>query len=269
MKKGILLTAVILLSTAGFAQAQEGELSGTIDVTYLSAYLWRGFDMYPGAHGEGAIQPSIDLDLYGTGLGLNVLWSRANTSAANKGGVSFENGEELWLTLSYNSSLFEYETYATDYTVGWVNYDYPDEPSNIKDFQEFFASFAWPEICPEGVVPSYTIIRLWASESKSQANDLSGWFHILGLGYDLPVEGLLPDVPEQILHLSLAMIYNEGAGSGGVDHDWSHAVFGVSTDFDLGNDVTLSPGVYYQSSWEDTVNSSDELWASLSVSCAF
>jgi len=272
MKKGILLAAVILLGTAGFAQAQE-ELSGTIDVTYLSAYIWRGFDLYPGAHGEGAIQPSIDLDLYGTGLGLNVLWSRANTGKVKN--LSFENAEEIDLTLSYSSSLYEYETYATDYAVGWVYYNYPDQPkegsaSDVRsNAQEFFASLSWPEIYPEGVVPSYTIIRIWASESGAYDHDLSGWAHIFGLGYDLPVEGLLPDIPEQILHLSAAMVYNEGMGGPGVDHDWSHAVFGVSTDFDLGNDLTFCPGVYYQSSWEDTVNDSDELWCSLSVRYAF
>ena len=35
MKKGILLAVVISLCTAGFAQAQEGELSGTLDVYTL------------------------------------------------------------------------------------------------------------------------------------------------------------------------------------------------------------------------------------------
>ncbi len=269
MKKGILLAAVILLSTAGFAQAQE-ELSGTIDVTYLSAYMWRGFDKYPGYHGEGAIQPSIDLDLYGTGLGLNVLWSRANTSG-------FENGEEVDLTLSYSSSLYEYETYATDYTVGWVYYEYPDRPTDHADMQEFFASFSWPDICPEGVVPSYTILSLWKSESghpsstpSATTNDISGWMHIFGFSYDLPVEDLLPDLPEQILHLSLAVVYNEGMGATLVDHDWSHAVLGVSTDFDLGNDVTLTPGIYHQNTFEQSVNPDEDItWVSLSVSCPF
>ena len=277
MKKVILLAAVILLSTAGFAQAQE-ELSGTIDVTYLSAYLWRGFEVYPGAHGEGVIQPSIDLDLYGTGFGLNVLLTRANTAAvdAHGGGYSFENQERIDLTLSYSSSYFEYETYATDYTVGWVYYEYPDQPSDFADTQEVFASFSWPEICPEGVVPSYTIIGLWKSESghpgsmrSVKTNDVSGCMHIFGLNYDLSVEDLLPDLPEQILHLSLAVVYNEGMGATLVDHDWSHAVLGVSTDFDLGNDLTLTPGVYYQSSWENTINRSVELWCSLSVSYPF
>ncbi len=261
MKKVIVLTAVILLSATTFVQAQDGELSGTIDVTWASQYMWRGFEWF-GEH--SAIQPSIDLDLYGTGLGLNVLWSRANSSG-------YELEERLDFTLYYGNTLYEYETYATDYQVGWMYYNFPDGPpsgtSVSTDWQEFFATLSWPEICPEGVVPSYTIIKMWASEGNSPDAEISGWFHILGLGYDLPVEGLLPDVPEQILHLSAAMVYNDDAGI--AESDWSHAVFGVSTGFDLGNDCTLTPGVYYQSSWEDTVNPSDELWATVGVSYAF
>ena len=286
MKKGILLTAVVLLSIAGFAQAQD-ELSGTVDLTYLSKYIWRGFALYDN---QSAIQAGIDLDLYGTGFGLNVLWSRANSSG-------FENTEKVDLTLSYSSSCFEYETYATDYTVGWMYYNYPDQPTGgsnpltnlarqaaYSDLQEFFASFSWPDICPEGVVPSYTIIKMWVSESGSEMNQffrrpnvgadgLGGWLHILGLSYDLPVEDLLPDFPEQILHLSAAMVYNDGVNDFSrlvdVDHDWTHAVLGVSTDFDLGNDLTFTPGVYYQSAFEHTDSFNDELWCSLSVKYAF
>ena len=261
MKKVILLTAVILLSATTFAQAQEGELTGTVDLTYLSQYIWRGYEMYDN---QSAIQPSIDLDLYGTGLGLKVLWSRANSSG-------YESEEELDFTLSYSNSLYEYETYATDYQIGWMYYHYPDGPWAPKalssDLQEFFATLSWPEILPEGIVPSYSVIKLWNSEEYSPADGVSGWLHILGLGYELPVEGLLPEIPEQILNLSAAMVYNDGVND--ADHDWSHAVFGVTTDFDLGNDCTFTPGLYYQSSWENTVNPSDEFWASLGVSYAF
>jgi len=276
MKKGILLTAVILLSTAGFVQAQEGELSGTLDVTYLSSYIWYGIDRYEGYHGEGWIKPSIDLDLYGTGLGLNVAWLRANTSR-------FENEEEVDLTLSYSSSYFEYETYATDYSVGWRYYEFPDMPSDRSDMQEFFVSLSWPEICPEGVVPSYTIVRMWKSESGRPdsptgarglpQSDISGWIHIAGLGYDLPVEGILLDVPEQILHLSTALVYNEGAGATGVDHDFSHFVLGVSTDFHLGNNLTLTPGIYHQRVLEKSIRDlnqdKDLTWASVGLKYLF
>jgi len=54
MKKVILLTAVILLSATTFAQAQDG-LTGTVDLTYLSQYIWRGFELYGN---QSAIQPS-------------------------------------------------------------------------------------------------------------------------------------------------------------------------------------------------------------------
>ena len=248
---------VILLSATTFAQAQD-ELTGTVDVTFLSQYIWRGIEMYGQ---KSAIQPSIDLDLYDTGLGLNVLMVRANSSG-------YESSEELRYTLSYGNSLYEHETYATDYQVGWTYYDFPHVPSE-NDMQEYFATLSWPEICPEGVVPSYTVIKMSAVQSNSQASEAGGWIHILGLGYDLPVEGLLPDTPEQILHLSAATVYNGGAAAAGVDHDWSHAVLGVSTDFDLGNDCTLRPGLYYQKAFEHNNLFNDEFWFSIGVSHAF
>lgn len=159
--KGILLTAVVLLAEVGSVQAQEGKLSGTIDLTCHSSYIWRGFD-YFGPGGHSAIQPGIDIDLYGTGFGVDVSWLRAV-----RGG--FENAETLNLTLYYASSLSEGETYATDYKLGWVYYGYPDEPRSgsarcqAADMQEIFVALSWPKICPAGIVPSYTIRNLPAA----------------------------------------------------------------------------------------------------------
>ncbi len=259
-KKGILLAAVILLSAAGLVQAQEGELGVTLDVTYLSSYIWRGFDVYN--NNNSAIRPSIDIDFYGTGFGVTVLSSRANIGG-------FENREELDFTLYYYNSLFEGETYATDYRVGWVYYNFPDNPQKAADMQEVFASLSLPKICPAGVVPSYTIICMWPSVENSTVNSAGGWIHILGLGYDLTVPGILPDTEEQVFNLSAAMVYNGGAGAVGVAHDWSHAVLGVSTDIDLGNNLALTPALYYQTSWENSVNSDDEIWATLGTSYTF
>ena len=274
MKKGILLVAAILLSVAGLAPAQESGLSGTIDVTYLSSYIWRGFDYYANDH--SAIQASIDLDLYGTGFGVKVLSRRAISAA-------YENAENLNVTLYYSNGLFEGETYATAYTAGWVYYGFPDEPrsgsssAQAADMQEIFAAFSWPELCPAGVVPSYTVLTMWPSEGDSAARKNTGWAHVFGLSYDWAVPGFMPETAEQILHLSAAVVYNDGvapgvvigSASGSVEHDWSHAVFGVSTDFELGNDLTLTPGLYYQSSMEDSVNTGDEYWASLGISHKF
>ena len=267
-KKGILLAAVILLSAAGLVQAQEGELGVTLDVTYLSRYIWRGFDMYN--NNTSAIQSSIDVDLYGTGFGVNLFWSRANESG-------FENTEWLNTTLYYYNGLFEEETYATNYRVGWTYYSFPDQPrrggtvANGGDLQEFFAALSWPEICPAGIVPSYTIVCMWPAQSNSNATGVGGWAHIFGLGYDWTVAGLLPETPEQTLHLSAELVYNDGVGPAGetVDHDWSNMVLGVSTDFEVADDVTFTPAVYYQASMDNSVNTQDEFWVGLSMRYKF
>jgi hypothetical protein len=253
----------------GLAQAQEGQLSGSFNVTYLSTYVWRGFDMYP--NNRGAMQASVDVDLYETGFGIGLLWSRAF-------GSGFENAEELDLTLSYGNNIFEGESFATDYRFGWVYYNLPDTPPRLGHMQELFASLSWPELCPFGVVPSYTIALMWPSGSNSTLAVDGGWFHILGLGYDWTIPGLLPETPEQTLHLSAEFVYNDGAAPGPVgsiagpvaaDHDWSHFVLGASTDFDLTENLAFVPGMYYQRSMDNSVNTQDEWWVSLGLSYRF
>jgi len=64
---------------------------------------------------------------------------------------------------------------------------------------------------------------------------------------------------EQILKLSSQVVYNSGVGATGmVEHDWSHATFGLSTGFALSENLTFTPGIYYQLSMEDSVNPEDE-----------
>ena len=266
MKKGILLAVIAVFSTAGLAQTktQEGQLSGSFDVTYLSTYVWRGFDIYPNNH--GAIQGKVDLDLFGTGFGIGLFWSGALATG-------FGDSEELDFTLSYGQKLFENEAYATNYKLGWVYYDLPDQRPTQGHMQELFASLSWPELCPFGVVPSYTIALTWPSASGSSASANGGWFHILGLGYDLTVPGLLPETPEQKLHLSAELVYNDGAAPGRTavapDHDWSHYVLGVSTEFGLAESLALTPGLYYQHSMDKSVNTQDEWWVSVCLSYKF
>jgi len=260
-KKRIWIFVTLLLIAANLVQATEGELSGTLDLTYVSRYIWRGFDIYKEDH--SGIQPSVNVDLYGTGFGFSAVMSRTN------GGGAYENQEEIDYTLYYGNKVFENELYATNYKVGWMYYNYPDNPRKAKDTQEIFAAFSWPDLLACGVVPSYTVLSTWPSEGKSAIRNNAGWVHILGLGYDLTTAGVVPGFAEHVFHLSAAAVYNDGSYGKTVDHDWSHAVFGISTAFDLGNNLTFTPGIYYQSSWDDSVNTSDEYWTSLTVSYAF
>jgi hypothetical protein len=273
MKKGILLAVVILLNMAGFVQAQEGELHGTIGITYDSKYIWRGFDIYGD---KSAIHPFIDLDLYGTGFGINVTAHRANSSG-------YENGERWDYTAYYRGGLFEDEAYATNYMIGYRYYNYPDMSSHTTgsiDLQEIHTVFSWPKILGvERLVPSYVLVKLWPSNSGTvvgagspSGGTASGWAHIFMLDYGLPIEGLLPEFPGQILNLHTEMVYNDGVhpGGGNADHDWSNIVFGVSTDFEVAENLTFTPGVYHQITMDNSVNpDDDETWVSLCMKYSF
>jgi len=267
MGREILVTAVFLLAIVGIAQAQDSELHGSVDFTYQTKYVWRGFDVYDD---KSAMQPSIDVDLFGTGFGINVMAHRANSSG-------YEWLERWDYTLYYQNGLFQDEAYALMYRLGWVYYNFPDQSQSEIDLQEVHTILSLPKAIPGGIVPSYVLVKLWPNSSGSWVGaprsdgTASGWAHIFMLDYPLTIGGIMPDTPEQVLNLHAEVVYNDGVGPGGqyVDHDWSNAVFGISTGFKLSEEVVLTPGVYHQISMDDTVNNEEETWATLSLTYKF
>jgi hypothetical protein len=249
-KQGILLVAVVLFCMGSYAQAQSSELHGSVDLTYQSRYVWRGFDVYAD---KSAVQLGLDVDLFDTGFGLTILGHRANSSG-------FENAERWDYNLYYQNMLFGDQTYAMMYRLGWMYYNYPDLSQSDADLQELHAILSLPKLCPAGVVPTYVLVKLWPNSSGSlvakkfdlatgqpSAGTASGWAHIFMLDYPLKTTGILPDTPEQVFNFHAEAVYNDGVGPAGqnVDHDWSNAVFGVSTDSSVNDDkdetwVTLS-----------------------------
>ena len=277
-KEGILLAAVVLLGAAGFAQAQDEALGVTVDATWVSKYLWRGIDLLDD---KGAFQPSVDVDLFGSGFSVGV-WASyptavgdMNKTAANRAGASRVDATEFNYRVAYDMVLDEGEDWATAVMVQTVYRDFIDIHSEAADDVEVGVQIAMPNLCTAGFVPSYYVGKLWPAQGSASVGkaDLpvgyNGWVHIFGVSYDWTIEGLMPDTPEQVITLSAAAVYNDGFAGGAVDHDWSHALFGASTEFELGEGVSLIPAVYYQSSWEDTVNPEDDLWVTVGASCKF
>ena len=276
MKKSILLAAVVLFCAMGLARAQDSELHGSVDFTLQTEYIWRGFDVYDD---RSAIQPSLDLDLFGTGLGVSIMGHRSNPGG-------FENAERWDYTLYYQNMLMPDETYALMYRLGWVYYNFPEGTASDADLQEIHTILSLPKMLPAGIVPSYVLVKLWPSYSDSLvAKNLnlstvpptrsngtaSGWAHIFMLDYPLTVGGIMPETPEQVINLHTELVYNDGVGPGGqdVDHDWSNIVFGASTGFDLSEEIVLTPGIYHQISMDDSVNEENETWATLSLMYKF
>jgi len=147
-------------------------------------------------------------------------------------------------------------------------YDFSDGPTKATDQQELGALFIMPNILGDsGVVPHYRVVKLWPDGSQVQKG-VSGWVHIVGFDYGFNVD--IDEEKQQAMLLTTDFVYNDGYFASTVDHDWSHMVFGLSTALDcpaLGG--KLIPAVYFQNSFEDTVNTEDELWAGISYSLSF
>jgi hypothetical protein len=158
------------------------DLAITFTITGVSEYIWRGFDMFDD---RGALQPSINVDWYGTGIS-TMVWSAIP--------VKEELGDkhEMRYVVGYTDWLWEDTLHVTQYTVNWTYYDFIDMPSTERDAQEVGVQFSWPHAYMVGdsrLVPNYYVGQLWPAKSEAVNKDSGGWIHILGLDYEFWVFG--------------------------------------------------------------------------------
>ncbi|MBC8379293.1 MAG: hypothetical protein H8E62_08965 [Planctomycetes bacterium] len=277
MKK-LLVVMVALLSITAFVNAAEEaaaqDLGVTVDLSYTSKYIWRGFDILDDV---GAFQPSVNLDL-GNGFSANVWMSYSGSGGTNgatasspgTAGLSRVDLTEYNYTLAYTGTAYEDCPWKTNYQVGWRYYDFIDTASKDSDVQEIFLTGSMPALLDNGIVPRFGVFQMWeAEEGASKATtgrDFSGTIYAMGFGYDFTVD----QAPELPMTFSWDIVYNDGTGHQTVDHDWSHMVWGLSTSMTCpATGGTLTPAIYFQNSFEDSVNTQDEFWASISYSFSF
>ncbi len=250
MKKVVLTTILILVSTAGITMAENGnkELGVTLDLTYMSKWLSKGVEAYGS---QGGLFKTIDIDLYGTGFGIK-------TTHRNALGDGYVDNQRFDFRPYYTNTAFAGESYATNYNIG-VGYEYyPGLARNRSNTTwEWIFAFSWPELLPENFVPGYIVHYEYAAgenytKTPSGGDMPSGWVHRFILGYDFHT----PDLPNP-LHLSSELAYTDGLG--GAEHDWSYATFGLSTKFLITENMTFIPGVYHQVSMEDSVNKHNDV----------
>ena len=237
--KRILLTAIIMLWSIVpvVAAEQEQELGVTFDIQYHSKWLSKGVEAYGQ---QGAFFEIIDLDLYGSGFGLQVIHRHAT-------GSGYVNKQRFDYRPYCTGKLFEEEPYAMNYNIG-VEYEHYPRLATHRSFTSFewIFAFSWPNILPKGLVPGYIAHYEYPVHHDYRFN-YTGWVHRFKLDYNLDV----PQLPKP-LRLSSEVAYTDGLG--GASHDWSYATFGLGTKFDITENLTFTPAVYQQITMDKSVS---------------
>lgn len=256
MKQYTFFLLVILFVTRLTAGEHNNQPVVIVDITYASRYIDKGTDVF--ANNHSVLMPGIGIDLFATGFGISVVGFHANSGG-------FENAFKMEHSVYYETEFLEDSPLATECLIAWAYSNFPDNPRKAADTQEIETFFSWPNIGPKNIVPYYLVSAEWPVTGNAGNRKTGGWIHIFGINYDFNIPHPLRPIKTHPLTLSAEIAYNDGTGGEKIDHDWSHAVLGLSTAFEIAKGTSLNCGMYWQSSWEDSVNKSDEVWFSAGV----
>lgn len=260
----LLIASALVCSPSAALELGNTDVAITLDSTYVSKYIWHGFDVLP--DDDSAQQSFINVDWQGLSVGV---WS----SFALQNG--HEPTDELDYYAYYAYTVAEESRYAADLLAGYVYFDFPNSDSKagadgVADQQELSLEIRMinllPALGPGRPVPFYGAYYEFPGKDSNGSEIPRAWFHLFGLGYDVPLADLGERFSDQTLSLSWDITFNDGVY--GADHDWSHTTFAAATTFAAGP-VGITPAVNYQISFEDTVNDENEFYASLGVSYSF
>jgi len=251
------LTYAILLSSLDAVEIEGQEIGIDLDFTYVTKYLWHGYDLY--ANDIGAFQPSVTASWNG-------LYAQVWGSWADESG--YVDDSELDYLFGYEYTLWPEERYALAFNA-WYNYFDYYKGRDWQDAIELGLSLSLPNVIPLGpshLVPHYTLFYDFDT-GDTNPTFLDGFFHEFGLEYGIPIPELFPELEEQFLTLGWQITYEDGVYAG-VDSGFTHTALSLSTSFQW-KGFYFTPTLLYQWSMEDAVNPEDEFCARFSVGYRF
>lgn len=239
-------------------ESSEKKLALDVSVEHVQKYMWRGIDLQDD---DGAIQPEMVLDLWDSGFYAGI-W----------GSFAYDDEWRIWDELDYffgyYFTLFEQERYAIDMDTAYTYFHFPRQERSIDTMEMAFA-FKLPNLIPpigtSTLTPYSTFYYGW---SQTGFGDVDGLWVKLGMDLETTIPAFLSANKEQPLSIYIETYHNDGAQSFESETGWSHLAMGISTTFEW-HEIGFTPGINYQSSWEDTINDEDEFWYTFKVSYGF
>jgi len=249
------LVALILFFAS--ATAFGGEIiSLDTKVSYVSKYMWRGFDVLDG---DPAVQPEMTLGFGDTGIYMGVWASYALRSRSE-----WEIWDEWDYYAGYSFGLLKGTSIELGIDMNYTYFHYPEQNKYV-DSQEVALAFKMPALLAveeTKFIPYGGIYRSF----EAHHSDLQqrAWWVKLGM----EVKTLLPVRKDQELTMYAETFHNDGAATMETDSGFSHIATGAKTSFDIAG-FSLTPGINYQWTLEETVNPENEFWFTISIGRSF
>jgi len=251
MKKFLLLVLGLMMTSAVYANSPT--LSTSFSDTYVTRYVWRGYDIY--ANNDGAHQPSLTLNVGDLPAGLTASFNIWASFPVNSG---HEDLEEFDYTLSLSKNVTE----KIALTGGVTYFDYPNTASTADIVEPFVsANFTLPMELTLSTFLGYDF------QAKSGGiEDTVYWAFGLSRNFALPKLPIFQD--GQALTASFKN-WGQYADSNNSGYFVYATDFSLSTTYNVGK-VGITPMVTYTPNYQEEINSGDdEFYAGLTVGVTF
>jgi hypothetical protein len=260
--KKLLLVLIAVMCIAGtvnaaeanpIADAQKAKLGFTYDFSYMSKWMSRGSEVYSE---NGAFFNTISADLWGSGFTAGVTHVNADGGSFVDQSNKFRPSDKQRFNyfVAYSDSILDDSVFKTKYKFTYMYKDWYRQSSSVADYQVWVLGFAFPKLIGNGFTPKYIMHYDSPAGSGYNVANKAGFVHRFGLDYKLKVDGL----PFPVI-LSSEAAYRDGWGGPSMDHDWSHATFGIGTKFNIAGNLSFHPAIYHQITMDNTINSNDDV----------
>lgn len=254
MQKTAILWAVMVMGFTGIGKAETSDMEISFDVTYMSKFMDHGEEYF----GEqGGFEESLEIGFPDSGFGIAAAYRHAT-------GSGYVDSRLSDYSIFYENALFNGEQYKTDCRISWIYHNYPDMARNVDNTQEWEAVFSWQDLIPGGFVPFYAVCYEYPAGSGYDNRDMAGFIHTFGVEYSMNIKDL-----QNPLNISADMEYRDGLGGDDFDHDFSHITLGTSSAFEITENLSFTPGIFYQISMDDSVCDEDVLYSALNMHYEF
>lgn len=250
LKMGSIALMGVLCSgmAATYAAAEEEKPSADASVSFLSKYVWRGFEF---SEDSMVIQPSMTVGYKGFAMNL---WGNLDTDETDAmGGTDADSSSwnETDFTISYDGSCD-----FADYGIGLIYY----AVDSAEDTQELYVTASLKTI----LAPTLSIYRDYDAAE--------GWYLTFGISHSLAMsDSLNLDLGAQVGYWDV----DEG------DYNEFHdGLLSASMTFPMGEYFSVTPEIYYSfplsSESEDAIeaasfngNDSDFIYGGITVGMSF